>query len=283
MFVSSRNHYQGASAPTIVIGRLNQFYQSYPDVPVCQSVPYILCTFRVCHSCVSVCSNRQPSSACACRTTHTLYITLATRENIFRTAFVFFSFCPCRMAVSHGSLGSFDKNNEQWPMYCERVDLYLAANNIVNGDQRCAVLLSVCGPATYQLIRSLVAPGKPTDKTFDELVKLVTEHLTPQSSVVMKRFSFNARAQKENETIAVFVAELRLLAQHCEFGTSLEDMLRDRLVCGIKDSRLQRRLLTEAKLTFNKALEMAWRWRRLRIKGRKCSSRVARRTLQCWL
>ena len=77
MFVSSRNHYRGASAPSIVIGRLNQykFYQSYPDVPVCQSVPYILCTFRVCHSCVSVCSNRQPSSARACRTTHTLYIT----------------------------------------------------------------------------------------------------------------------------------------------------------------------------------------------------------------
>ena len=194
-----------------------------------RSAPYILCTFRVCHSCVYVCSNRQPSPACACPH-HTRYILHWRRGKTFFVQRLFFSFCPCRMAVSHGSLGSFDKNNEQWPMYCERVDLYLAANNINNGDQRRAVLLSVCGPATYQLIRSLVAPGKPTDKTFNKLVQLVTEHLTPQSSVVMKRFSFNARAQKENETVADFIAELRLLAQHCEFGTSLEDMLRDQLV-----------------------------------------------------
>ena len=65
-----------------------------------------------------------------------------------------------------------------------------------------------------------------------------------------------SRAEPRYYTVADFVAELRHLAQHCEFRTSLEDMLRDRLVCGIKDSRVQRRLITEAKLTFNKALEM---------------------------
>ena len=34
-------------------------------------------------------------------------------------------------------------------------------------------------------------------------------------------------------------------------------MLRDRLVCGINDNRLQRRLLAEANLTFKKAYEIA--------------------------
>jgi len=34
-------------------------------------------------------------------------------------------------------------------------------------------------------------------------------------------------------------------------------MLRDRLVCGISDGRLQRRLLAEPNLKFKKALEMA--------------------------
>ena len=34
-------------------------------------------------------------------------------------------------------------------------------------------------------------------------------------------------------------------------------MLRDRLVCGIKDSRVQRRLLSETDLTFKKAFELA--------------------------
>ena len=39
--------------------------------------------------------------------------------------------------------------------------------------QRRAILLSICGPATYQLIRSLVAPSKPTEKTYAQLLQLV--------------------------------------------------------------------------------------------------------------
>ena len=47
------------------------------------------------------------------------------------------------------------------------------------------------------------------------------------------------------------------MTEHCEFGDTLEDMLRDRLVCGICNDSMQRRLLAEPKLTFKKAYELA--------------------------
>ena len=50
--------------------------------------------------------------------------------------------------------------------------------------------------------------------------------------------------QKE-EPIAAFVVKLRELAQTCEFGKSLNDMLRDQLVCGVKEDGIQKRLLME--------------------------------------
>ena len=52
------------------------------------------------------------------------------------------------------------------------------------------------------------------------------------------------------------VAGLRCIAEHCKFY-SLESMLCDRLVCGIQDTRIQRRLLPEAKLEFKQAFELA--------------------------
>ena len=52
-------------------------------------------------------------------------------------------------------------------------------------------------------------------------------------------------------------SELRQLAMRCDFGASLEEMLRDRLVCGIKDEHIQRRLLAEPNLTFKKAQDIA--------------------------
>ena len=60
------------------------------------------------------------------------------------------------------------------------------------------------------------------------------------------------------ESVAKFVAELRRLSAFCEFGTTLNDMLRDRLICGINDSRMQRSLLAAEKdLTFKDAFAKA--------------------------
>ena len=56
--------------------------------------------------------------------------------------------------------------------------------------------------------------------------------------------------------MATYVAQLRQLTQYCEFGDSLEEMLRDRLVCGIAVVLMQWAILAEPQLTFTKALQM---------------------------
>ena len=157
----------------------------------------------------------------------------------------------------HGVIGQFDRDADDWDFYCERFDLYSSANDINAPEKRRAVFLSVCGASTYELIRSLVAPDKPTDKTLVELTKLVKDHLTPRPSSIVQRFHFNARTQSENESVSQYVAELRKLAETCEFDASLENMLRDRLVCGLRDPKTQRRLLAESQLIFGKAFEIA--------------------------
>ena len=53
------------------------------------------------------------------------------------------------------------------------------------------------------------------------------------------------------------MASVRQLSEVCEIGDILEAMLRDRLVCGVNDDRIQRRLLAEPELTFGKALQLA--------------------------
>ena len=54
-------------------------------------------------------------------------------------------------------------------IYCERLEQYFVANDVDDGGKQRAILLSVCGATTYQLIRNLVAPAKPTERTFGEL------------------------------------------------------------------------------------------------------------------
>ena len=135
---------------------------------------------------------------------------------------------------------------------------YFVANGIIEeGDTRRAVLLSSCGAPTYQLIRNLAAPAKPMDKSFTQIVDLVREHHQPCPSVIVQRFNSHSRMQQPTESVSDFVAQLRKLSEHCDFGETLQDMLRDRLVCGCKDQHLQCKLLAEADLKFDTAVKIA--------------------------
>ena len=57
--------------------------------------------------------------------------------------------------------------------------------------------------------------------------------------------------------MASYVSRLRALTPFCDFGNTLDNMLRDRLVCGINHEQLQRRLLAEPNLRFAKAMDIA--------------------------
>ena len=112
-------------------------------------------------------------------------------------------------------------------------------------------------PHTYQLMRNLSAPTKPTEKSFAELVKLILDHYQPPPYKIVQRFKFHTSVQKPEETFGQFIAELHKLSEYCEFGGTLDDMLRDRLVCGCKDSCLQCKLLAKSDLTFERAFKQA--------------------------
>ncbi|XP_035245407.1 uncharacterized protein LOC118211929 isoform X2 [Anguilla anguilla] len=160
------------------------------------------------------------------------------------------------MAVCFGQITAFVECNEQWATYIERFEHFVAANDIKD-DKRVAVLLSVMGSDTYGLLRSIIAPRKPGEMEYGDIVATLQEHFAPKPLVVGERFRFNKRNQEEGETVAQYVGVLKKLAEHCEFGDYLDEVMRDRFVCGLRNEAIQQRLLTEKSLTFRKAVEVA--------------------------
>ena len=53
------------------------------------------------------------------------------------------------------------------------------------------------------------------------------------------------------------MASLREIAKYCDYKDTLNMMLRDRLVCGVNHQGIQKRMLGEKELTYEKALEIA--------------------------
>lgn len=155
-----------------------------------------------------------------------------------------------------GSVGEFLEDGEDFESYVSRVKLFFTANEIAD-KRKVPAFLSIIGPKAFALIKDLVSPQAPEEKTLDELIKTLKDHYKPKVIIIYERFKFYSRSQGDRESVSSFVAALKSLASTCDFGNTLEEMLRDRFVMGLNNEATQRCLLTESNLTFSKSVEIA--------------------------
>lgn len=155
-----------------------------------------------------------------------------------------------------GKIGVFDIHTDSWELYTERLEQYFLCNK-VEENLKVPTLITVMGADSYELLGTLCAPVKPATKKYSELVALMQRHLQPKPSVLAERFKFRQRKQNKSESIADYVADLKKLTKFCEFGSYLEESLRDQFVCGIYNENIRQRLFVEENMKWNKALELA--------------------------
>ena len=143
------------------------------------------------------------------------------------------------MSTKFGRIPEYDPFSVDWKEYSEQLEQFFLANDVDTSEKKRAILLSSCGSAAYSLFRNLVAPAAPKDKTFEQLIEVMETHQNPTPSIIVEHFKFYKRDRELTETVSTYISELKKLSRTCDFGTGLNDMLRDRLVCGIHNDRIQ--------------------------------------------
>ncbi|XP_058817374.1 uncharacterized protein LOC131680680 [Topomyia yanbarensis] len=166
---------------------------------------------------------------------------------------------------------------KEWPRWKQAFGIYLRANNKMSESEenKIAVFLWLIGPRGVEIFNTLYPEkasadnlfgigGNDEDAAFGDAVENVVneqvltladviasfdDYCLPRKNIAMEAFKFNTIAQKERQTFTEFETELRTQIQYCEFKchqcqTSYSDrMLRDRIIIGIQDKKLQMKLL----------------------------------------
>ena len=101
--------------------------------------------------------------------------------------------------ATHGHLSEYT-SAEDWASRTEKMNQYFLANDVNDAAKKRAIL-SVMDNKIYTLIRDLVTPNVPTDKTYQELVDLLTTHLEPKPSVIVERFKPFPERRRDSSTI----------------------------------------------------------------------------------
>lgn len=82
-------------------------------------------------------------------------------------------------------------------------------------------------------------------------------HFIVTRNVIFERSKFNKRKQEDSVNVENFVTSLYTLLEHCGYNDLREEMIRDRIVVGIKDAKLSVKMQLDPDLTLKKATNMA--------------------------
>ena len=144
---------------------------------------------------------------------------------------------------------TFNPSKEQWNSWSRRFDQWLLLSSFSGGynaeAKKRAAFCTYIGSETFTLLCSLCAPGKPKDKTYEELKEKLDKQYGVKKLVLAERYRFYSYKQSKTQSLTEYVAELRKLALTCDWNEAqLADNLRDKFVMGLYNERLLQQLLT---------------------------------------
>ncbi len=116
-----------------------------------------------------------------------------------------------------------------------------------------ALFLHCLGTEDQRLFYTLPNQGE----TMEEAIEVLQAYFVPRRNVIAERHAFRKRTQVPGETVLQYVTSLRDLTAICEFGSNLDEMLRDQLVENVASHRIREKLLLETDLTLSKAITFA--------------------------
>ena len=85
-------------------------------------------------------------------------------------------------------------------------------------------------------------------KKYKDVSDGFTAYFANRCNLVFERAKFNTRVQGQNESVEDFNNSLYVMAQHLQYGELKDELIRDRIIIGIKDKKLSEKLQMQSKL-----------------------------------
>ena len=147
----------------------------------------------------------------------------------------------------------FGKTDE-WSKWKRRFEQFASASGLDKEEEarRISTLLYCLGEEADDVLGSTNISSEKR-KQYDKVVEKFDEHFRVRKNVIYERARFNKRNQLKGETAEEYITALYSLVKTCEYKELQDEMLRDRLVVGIRDKAMSEKLQLQAYLTLESA------------------------------
>ena len=152
---------------------------------------------------------------------------------------------------------SFSRPDE-WPRWIRRFERFRIASGLAGKDDETQVnaLIYTVGDQADDILASFSLSAEES-KTYGIVKSKFDNYFVKRRNVIYERAKFNMRRQREGESVDAFVTSLYALAEHCQYGALHDEMIRDRIVVGIRNAALSERMQLQPDLDLEKAITQA--------------------------
>lgn len=148
---------------------------------------------------------------------------------------------------------------KNWATFLQEFRIFLEATEKSNKPDKVKIslLLNAAGRDAIELYNTFDFANVEEKSDFEAVVEKFQQQCKTKVNITYVRYNFNKRKQLVGETMDHFITDLRKLAKDCEFGELKESLIKDRIVCGLRDKELTMRLLRQDNLDLKTAIDMA--------------------------
>ena len=120
-----------------------------------------------------------------------------------------------------------------------------------------AIFLNAIGTEAFRIYKTLHHPAGMEQDELETVMATFEAYAKSYTNVIYERYLFNSRSQEPSETLEEYIRVLKDLASTCDYPITIrQELIRDRIVSGMRDNQLHKRLLREKKLTLPATMDM---------------------------
>jgi hypothetical protein len=133
----------------------------------------------------------------------------------------------------------------EWKRFCSQWKNYEVATDLAtaNKKKRAAILLACVGKEAFETFQTMEVADEADREDVDKVIAAFQNYCVGEVNVTYERYILNQRAQETGESFESFLSDLRKVVRTCEYGTIEDSIVKDRIVCGIRDDATRRKLL----------------------------------------
>ena len=145
---------------------------------------------------------------------------------------------------------------ENWKRWKKDFSFYMTATEYDDkaDNVKASLLLHCIGDKAREIYDTLTFDADGDDMKLDKILEKFEAYLAPRKNVTYSRYKFFTYRQEEGMSFNKYLTEMKKLGGDCELGTLQNSFLKDMLIIGLLDKRIQVGLFRDSNLTLEQVI-----------------------------